>query len=326
MKYASDKTKSELKILKEDAEKRITEVVTGKLSDMTYITNRIIIMSFPYSEENIPGFGKKRQNMICEYLEENHTGHYLIINISDQHYDTEIFKNNVVEYTFPGYSAPPLGLLFKICWNIESWLAADPLNVIVIHCMNGRGRSITVASCLLAWINLSPSAKYSLNYIAEKKNESASQLTVPTQRRYIDYFDKVLNGNKPSSHSIIIKKILIYNSPIEAIQSPEIKIYKDSIRIATLTSTEINHKCIIYETNRALQGNIMIRCTQILDDDIAITLFRCGFHTGFISNNKVVFHIEKLDGPLLDKTIKYNSLFLDFQLILLLNFNLMIIL
>ena len=40
----------------------------------------------------------------------------------------------VMELTFPGYPAPPLGVLVNICNSIESWLGNDKANVAVIHC------------------------------------------------------------------------------------------------------------------------------------------------------------------------------------------------
>lgn len=41
----------------------------------------------------------------------------------------------VMEVKFPGFPAPPLGVLVKICTSIENWLNADADNIAVIHCM-----------------------------------------------------------------------------------------------------------------------------------------------------------------------------------------------
>jgi hypothetical protein len=57
-----------------------------------------------------------------------------------------------MECHFPGFPSPPLGLLIKIVTSIENWLAADPANVAVIHCMTGKGRTAIVAACALAWL------------------------------------------------------------------------------------------------------------------------------------------------------------------------------
>ena len=40
----------------------------------------------------------------------------------------------MVNYDFTGYPAPSLGLLIKICTNIETWLSEDPSNIAVVHC------------------------------------------------------------------------------------------------------------------------------------------------------------------------------------------------
>lgn len=41
-----------------------------------------------------------------------------------------------------------------MCTSIENWLQADPLNVVVVHCLTGKGRTATVLSALLCWLNL----------------------------------------------------------------------------------------------------------------------------------------------------------------------------
>lgn len=61
-------------------------------------------------------------------------------------------KTQVLEFRFPGHPAPPLGMLFKMCTSIESWLLADPKNVAAVHCLTGRGRTSTVLACYLAWV------------------------------------------------------------------------------------------------------------------------------------------------------------------------------
>lgn len=79
--------------------------------------------------------------MLFDYLEENYKNHYLILNISDEHYDPGYFNNSVKSYLkkvcemfFPGYSCPPLGVVVDICMIIERWLNSDENNIVLIHC------------------------------------------------------------------------------------------------------------------------------------------------------------------------------------------------
>ena len=58
----------------------------------------------------------------------------------------------VLDFRFPGHPAPPLGMLFKICTSIESWICADDKNIAAVHCLTGRGRTSTVLACYLAWV------------------------------------------------------------------------------------------------------------------------------------------------------------------------------
>ena len=75
----------------------------------------------------------------------------------------------VLEYKFPGHPAPPLGLLFKICTSVESWLDADEKNVAVVHCLTGKGRTAALMACILTWIGEFSSPMEGLQYVAERR-------------------------------------------------------------------------------------------------------------------------------------------------------------
>ena len=72
---------------------------------------------------------------VSSLLSSSHAGHYLLWSAAEESVDASLFQQQVIELAFPGFPAPPLGLLFKICTSIENWLAADPENVAVIYCM-----------------------------------------------------------------------------------------------------------------------------------------------------------------------------------------------
>ena len=41
------------------------------------------------------------------------------------------------DYNFTGFSSPSIGMLFRICIDIEDWLAKSPDNIAVVHCYVG---------------------------------------------------------------------------------------------------------------------------------------------------------------------------------------------
>ncbi|RYG49901.1 hypothetical protein EON66_12465 [archaeon] len=72
---------------------------------------------------------------VATLLKEQHPEHYMVWNMSEESYDAAVFEDQVVECSYPGLPAPPLTQMFKMCTSLENWLAADPDNVVAIHCM-----------------------------------------------------------------------------------------------------------------------------------------------------------------------------------------------
>lgn len=59
--------------------------------DISYITSRVLVMSFPYEETG-------RANNIKEvgsYLEGTHPSQYLVFNLSGEQYDTDLLNGQV---------------------------------------------------------------------------------------------------------------------------------------------------------------------------------------------------------------------------------------
>lgn len=103
---ATNKTAEELNKLREQAEKSLNTVKTGEIPDMVYITPKIIsinviicilVMSYPFSDEPsvMSTLGRDRHLLISKYLHDHHPGHFLIVNLSDRHYDGSLFDNSV---------------------------------------------------------------------------------------------------------------------------------------------------------------------------------------------------------------------------------------
>ncbi len=107
--------------------------------DLVYVTENIISMGFPNDPNSpIATEGGNNINIIAAFLMQRHNGHYMIWNVSEESYNYGMFGDQVLEYKFPGHPSPPLGLLFKICTAVESWLDADVKNVAVVHCLTGN--------------------------------------------------------------------------------------------------------------------------------------------------------------------------------------------
>ena len=143
--------------------------------DLVYITENLISMSFPHDYKN-GSRGNSQEgndiNIVSKFLKQKHGSHFMIWNVSEDTYDYTCFGDQVLEYSFPGHPAPPLGLLFNICTSVESWLDADEKNVAVIHCLTGKGRTATLMACILTWIGESASPLEALQYVSERRGKT----------------------------------------------------------------------------------------------------------------------------------------------------------
>ncbi|KAG7214807.1 hypothetical protein INR49_010699 [Caranx melampygus] len=100
--------------------------------DLTYITERIIAVSFPRGcSEEIYSHNLKD---VTRMLKSKHADNYLIINLSERRHDLSKMNPKTLDTGWPDMHAPPLDKICTICKAMESWLNADPLHVVVIHC------------------------------------------------------------------------------------------------------------------------------------------------------------------------------------------------
>lgn len=189
--------------------------------DITYVHPRVIAMAFPVFKAGDGHAGDaptkiQRGNsgkLAAQFLREVHGGHFMVWNLSEETYDYSLFGDQVMEFRFPGHPAPPLAMLFKLCTAMQSWLAADPKNVAVVHCMTGRGRTAVVAACYMAWLGAFSSPMEALNEVCVRRGSSLERLTVPSQRRYASYFTYMVDGVKPRSAPLVLRRIIINGIP-----------------------------------------------------------------------------------------------------------------
>ncbi|NXX88831.1 TENS3 protein, partial [Centropus bengalensis] len=243
--------------------------------DLTYITERIISVSFPAScsEET---YLHNLQD-VTRMLKSKHGDNYLVFNLSEKRYDLAQLNPKIMDVGWPDLHAPPLDKVCTICKAMESWLNNDPQHVVVIHCRGGKGRIGVVISSYMHFTNVSASADQALDRFAMKKffDDKVSALMQPSQRRYVQFLSGLLSGSvKMNATPLFLHYVILHGIPsfdAGGACQPFLKLYQAMQPIYTSGIYSVGPEnqsriCIAIHPAQLLKGDIMV--TAFLEDNL----------------------------------------------------------
>ncbi|XP_037983875.1 tensin-3 isoform X4 [Motacilla alba alba] len=277
----------------------------GSELDLTYITERIIAVSFPAgcSEETY----LHNLQEVTQMLKSKHGDNYLVLNLSEKRYDLGKLNPKIMDVGWPDFHAPLLDKVCTICKAMESWLDNDPQHVVVIHCRGGKGRIGVVISSYMHFTNVSASADQALDRFAMKKffDDKVSALMQPSQRRYVQFLSGLLSGSvKMNAAPLFLHYVILHGIPnLDAGEAcwPFLKLYQAMQPVYTsgiysIGSENQSRICIAIDPAQLLKGDIMIKCYhKKYRSATRDVIFRLQFHTGAIQGHGLVFGKEDLD-------------------------------
>ncbi|KAE8597116.1 hypothetical protein XENTR_v10016359 [Xenopus tropicalis] len=275
--------------------------------DLTYITERIISVSFPRSSSE-EAYIHNLQDVTC-MLKSKHGDSYLVLNLSEKRYELSKLNTEVMDVGWPDFHAPPLDKMCTICKAMESWLNSDPLHVVVIHCRGERGRIGVVISSYMHFTNISASADQALDRFAMKKfiDDKVSVLLQPSQKRYVNFLNELLSGLEKMNvmplflHSVILHGIPNFDSADRCQFFLKIYIAMQPVYTSGIYLVGPENQGKIYieiEPAQLIKGDIMLKCYHpSVTRDL---VFRLQFHTGAIHSHRVIFCKEDLDHANID--------------------------
>jgi hypothetical protein len=184
--------------------------------DLTYITPSVIAMS-------LPAVGKEAlyRNPIDDVARFFHAYHYnefLIFNLcSERKYDTSIFDGRVERIVVDDHNPPLLDMLVKFVCRAESFMKGKPKRLIAVHCKGGKGRTGTFVCAWLLYSTHEDTIQSALEYFAKRRTGPKAKKTQAvggaSQRRYLEYFSKVLANGGYRATKLRLLKIRLHTCP-----------------------------------------------------------------------------------------------------------------
>ncbi|CAJ2630549.1 unnamed protein product [Trifolium pratense] len=191
--------------------------------DMTYITENIIAMGFPAGDMSsgffgyVEGFYRNHMEEVIKFFETHHKDKYKVYNLClERLYDASLFEGKVASFPFDDHNCPPLQLVISFCQSAYSWLKQDIENVVVVHCKAGMARTGLMISSLLLFLKFFPTAEESMDYYNQKRCVDGKGLVLPSQIRYVKYFERVLtyfNGECPPPRRCMLRGFRLHRCP-----------------------------------------------------------------------------------------------------------------
>jgi phosphatidylinositol-3,4,5-trisphosphate 3-phosphatase and dual-specificity protein phosphatase PTEN len=247
--------------------------------DLTYVTPRIIAMGFP--SEKLEGVYRNNMKDVQRLFEKRHAHAYKVYNLcSERFYDASKFHGRVARYPFDDHNPPSMDTIKAFCIDCHNYLNEHPQNVVAIHCKAGKGRTGTVIACYFLYARLCPTADEALNYFAVQRTKNVKGVTIPSQKRYVHYFDHYCRLRRngfaaPTKASLFLTKVLFHNYPsflnrgdvwFEIIQNNR-KASKFSSRDRVAISRHPSFSTFVFDFDRK---------PMLLSEDIRVEFYRKG--------------------------------------------------
>ncbi|XP_061658324.1 putative tyrosine-protein phosphatase TPTE isoform X1 [Syngnathoides biaculeatus] len=288
--------------------------------DLTYVTDRVIAMSFPSSGKQ--SFYRNPIEEVARFLDTKHGGHYRVYNLcSEKGYDPKFFHYRVERVFIDDHNVPSLEDMLKYTASVREWMSADPQNVIAIHCKGGKGRTGTLVCTWLIDSDQFESAQDSLEYFGERRTDKSRSskfqgVETPSQSRYVGYYETMktkFNRQLPPPKSLKIKSIRIHSiAGVGRGNGSDLKvkiIVRKELVFQCVCATQencalfpdvgVNAAVISLQNGPEVQGDVkvMFESTAGIPKGYEDVPFYFWFNTSFVSDNKLFLPREELDNP-----------------------------
>ncbi|XP_051256850.1 putative tyrosine-protein phosphatase TPTE [Dicentrarchus labrax] len=293
--------------------------------DLTYVTDRVIAMSFPSSGKQ--SFYRNPIKEVARFLDTKHEGHYKVYNLcSEKGYDPQFFHYRVERVFIDDHNVPSLEDMLKYTASVREWMSADSKNIIAIHCKGGKGRTGTMVCTWFIDSDQFESAQDSLEYFGERRTDKSRSskfqgVETPSQSRYVGYYEIMktkFDRQLPPPKSLGIKSIRIHSiAGVGKGDGSDLKvkiIVKKELVFQCVCAKQEN--CTVFPDVGSNAAVISLQNGPVVEGDVKVMFessaglpkgyedvpFYFWFNTSFIEDNKLFLPREELDNPHKPKT------------------------
>ena len=180
--------------------------------DMAYITERVIGMGFPATgAETLFRNSLEDLKMFLDRFHEEYKVYNLCIE-KGRIYQKDIWgEKKVGLFPFNDHAPCPIKLILDFCVDLCLYLTANPKGVAAIHCKAGKGRTGVMIVSYLIFSGLCQTTEEALSHYASQRTLNNKGVTIPSQIRYIKYFESYLYANYEKPFIKLIPKIIKYD-------------------------------------------------------------------------------------------------------------------
>eukprot|EP01023_Acetabularia_acetabulum_P050073 TRINITY_DN5384_c0_g1_i1.p1 TRINITY_DN5384_c0_g1~~TRINITY_DN5384_c0_g1_i1.p1 ORF type:complete len:553 (+),score=81.58 TRINITY_DN5384_c0_g1_i1:162-1820(+) len=165
--------------------------------DLAYVTDRIISTSFPAT--GTQALFRNSMNEFAAFMRMYHAENFRVYNLcSESKYHPSMLDSRVVRYPCDDMQPPSLEVLTQVVTDIQNFLEEDPEHIIAVHCKAGKGRTGVVVCAALLQMQICKTVHEALDLFAHRRTKNGKGVTISSQRRYIHYYNQLLNKTSPT--------------------------------------------------------------------------------------------------------------------------------
>ena len=255
---------------------------------------------------------------VSKFLEQRHAGHYCIYNLTENSYDSSLFAGPVRHMGWLDHNSPPLLRLIEVVTGIHEFLEADPLNVVVVHCKAGRGRTGTAISSYLLYSKLFEIPKDAIDFFNVRRSTTGRGVENPSQVRSVEYIHAWMHETIPNAlvfkpPTVLFRRMIMYPVPKLGLRKgcePHVEVWQNAQISEELGATYNSTETKRYHADSAIY--MMIEAPRVpLCGDIKFRVFNKSllsknvifsfyFHTAMIPADESYLDLtaDHLDGDL----------------------------